>query len=79
MKSLSLFAIVFALSFPTGASADPMSLEACKRLRSQIENYDDLRRKGGSSAQMESWKKSRKRLEEKFRAGECKRHGRAVW
>ncbi len=56
-----------------------MSLEACKRLQSEIERYDDLRRKGGSASQMESWKKSRAKLEDKFRAGDCRRHGRAVW
>jgi hypothetical protein len=79
VKRLSIIAMILSLIFSAATIADPMPLDACKRLQSQIESYNDLRRKGGSGSQMESWKKSRKRLEEKFRAGECKRHGRAVW
>jgi hypothetical protein len=72
--------LVLALWFhcPAGVQAQSLSLERCKGIREKIERYDVLRRKGGSAAQMDSWRKSRAKLEERFRQGNCRKYGRSV-
>ena len=78
MKHLIPLVIGMALALSIEARAEPVSLEACKRMNKQIERYDTFRRHGGSAAKMESWKKSRASLEEKFRTGDCRKYGEAV-
>jgi hypothetical protein len=81
MKQLIWLVIGMTLAFTFDARASqpgPDSLDACKRMRAQIERYDALRRHGGSTTQMESWRKSRANQEEKFRSARCKKYGKAV-
>ncbi|MEZ5570663.1 MAG: hypothetical protein R3E64_01460 [Halioglobus sp.] len=79
MKQLLLSLLVSTLFvFVQEARSEPMTLEACKRVKQQIARYDDLRRHGGSITQMEAWKKSRAKQEDKFRKGKCKKYGKAV-
>lgn len=78
MKQLIPLVIGMAMALSFDAHAAPDSLDACKRMRAQIERYDNLRRHGGSITQMESWKKSRANQEEKFRTARCKKYGKAV-
>jgi len=53
------------------SSAPEPALQQCQKLKDKIENYDQLRRKGGKGAQMDSWKRSRRELEKAFRAQGC--------
>jgi hypothetical protein len=79
MKQLITLVFGMALAFPFAAHAKPEeSLEACKRMRAQIERYDTLRRHGGSITQMETWKKSRANQEEKYHTARCRKYGKAV-
>ena len=66
------------LNCPAGVQAQSLSLESCKSIREKIHKYDVLRRKGGSAAQMDSWRKSRAKLEERFRQGKCRKYGRSL-
>jgi hypothetical protein len=52
-------------------SAPEPALQQCQKLKDKIEGYDQLRRKGGKGAQMDSWKRSRRELEKAFRAQGC--------
>jgi hypothetical protein len=70
--------VALCLHCSTGAQAQSLSLDSCKSIREKIEKYDVLRRKGGSAAQMDSWRKSRAALEERFRLGKCHKYGRSV-
>ncbi len=79
MKRLSLAAILLSATVILPVLAQSLTLGDCSRLREKIDSYDDLRRKGGSASQMASWKKSRAALQERFRNGDCRQHGPALW
>lgn len=66
------------LSMLSQASAADPALERCQQLKSEIEHYDRLRRKGGKGSEMDSWKRSRRTLEKAFRAQGCHYHRRAL-
>ena len=78
MKRISTLIVLICVHCSGIAFAQTMPIEECKRIQERIEHYNDLRRKGGSSSQMDSWRASRKKWEDKFREGECKKHGNAV-
>ena len=52
------------------AAPDDVVVE-CQALKDKIEHYNQLRRQGGSGAQMDSWKRARRASEKKFRALGC--------
>ncbi len=58
--------------------AKQASLEECLQLRAEIEDYTELRRRGGSAEDMDDWKRSRRELEQRFRDMRCRRYGKAV-
>jgi hypothetical protein len=64
-----------APSAPAGGSDQ---LERCRALKAQIERYTRLRQSGGSSVQMERWRRSRKAHEAEFRTRRCVRLGRQL-
>ncbi len=67
------FALVLFATGPVSVNADDLSLDACRNIQEQIEYYDNLRKRGGSAQQMESWKQTRERYKAQFREGDCKR------
>ncbi|MFT4612899.1 MAG: hypothetical protein ACI9NT_000032 [Bacteroidia bacterium] len=75
MKRRVLLLVVFALPLSRVSVAQELSQSDCQQLRDTIERYTKLRRGGGSARQMESWKKSRKRYEDRFSKGNCYKYG----
>ncbi len=65
-----------AISLPNHAHAgDPQgSLAACQNLKNDKKYYQYLRRKGGSSSQMEYWRKRMREIEDRMSAMECRKH-----
>ncbi|WOJ98094.1 hypothetical protein R0137_05835 [Congregibacter brevis] len=55
-----------------GAAINSKALQRCVYIDDKIEHYTRLRRKGGSNAQMASWRKSRSRYEDEFRSARCR-------
>ena len=55
--------------------ARALPLDDCRKIQRKIDHYTALRRGGGSSKQMESWKRKRQEYKDRFRLGNCKRHG----
>ncbi|WOJ95191.1 hypothetical protein R0135_08455 [Congregibacter variabilis] len=68
-----VFLILVLLGMPpvSAASKNSKTLERCFYLQEKIERYTHLRRGGGSHTQMASWRKSRSRYEDEFRALRC--------
>lgn len=67
-----LFLVLLLLVMPASAASKvSKALERCFYIHQKIEHYTQLRRGGGSNAQMSSWRKSRSRYEEEFRALRC--------
>ncbi|MCB1843286.1 MAG: hypothetical protein KDI09_10020 [Halioglobus sp.] len=66
-------ALALLLALPTGAQAqdDEARLKECRKLHERIKHYTGLRRKGGSAARMESWKKQLRKHEARFRELDC--------
>lgn len=60
-----------ALAMPA-ASAQQLPLDKCQQLKDDIERYTEMRRRGGSSAQMDAWKRARREREHQFRNGNCR-------
>ena len=56
--------------------AREQSRDDCSKIQQKIDHYTELRRGGGSVAQMESWKRKRQEYKDRFRRGNCKRYGR---
>ena len=51
------------------------SKEQCKRIATKIDKINDKRRAGGSSAQMDKWRKKRNTLSDKAYKLNCRKHG----
>ncbi|KZX73469.1 hypothetical protein A3715_19140 [Oleiphilus sp. HI0009] len=51
------------------------SKEQCKRIATKIDMINDKRRAGGSSAQMDKWRKKRNALSDKAYKLNCRKHG----
>ena len=66
---------VGVLLWAHSASAQEISLSDCQNLKDRIEQYDALRKRGASAQQMESWKRSREDLKDKFRRNHCRKWG----
>ena len=58
--------------------AQSVSLSRCISFRERIDEYSDLRRRGGSASEVERWKQARNDLEEKFGKHNCKAYGKPV-
>ena len=67
--------LAVALLFSGGAAARDGSPEQCRRLEERIDRYTELRRAGGSAAQMASWKRSRSEAKAAYREYNCHRRG----
>ena len=63
---------VLALHIPAALAQDK-SLQECQRLQQKIERLSQQRKRGGSSAQMDSWRQARRAVEQKFDDGDCHR------
>lgn len=74
----TLLPLTAALLCPGGAYAREGSPEQCRRLEERIARYTELRRAGGSGAQMASWKRSRSEAEAAYRNYNCHRQGRKM-
>ncbi len=72
MKNRVFFLVVVASVSCSAAIAQQASLEECRKLQLKIEQYNELRGKGGSGSQMDAWKRSRRALEKQFRTGGCR-------
>jgi hypothetical protein len=72
--SAILFVLVFALT-ETVEARPQKSIEQCRQLNHKIEKLTQLRRQGGSSADMNSWKRQRRDLEKDYRDSRCKAWG----
>lgn len=59
-------------SFHMDAGAQSATLEECQKMKDKIDHYNDLRREGGSGAQMDAWKRARRKLEQRFRDEGCR-------
>ena len=70
--------LMLLLLLPLRADAQELSLAKCQGLKDKIEKYSKLRRGGGSASQMESWKKSRRIYEDKYRDGDCHKYGNKI-
>ena len=70
IKAVMLCVPLLVCGAPAGSAPEP-ALQQCQKLKDKIEEYDQLRRKGGTGAQMDSWKRSRRELEKAFRAQGC--------
>ncbi|EAQ97356.2 hypothetical protein [Congregibacter litoralis] len=78
MPRLLLF-MFLVLAMETLFAAKPdKALQRCIYLSEKIEHYTALRRKGGSSARMASWRKSRSRYEEEFHTAGCRKFSRQL-
>ncbi len=73
-----VFTLLLAPVMAPPAVAQDASLEQCQALKDRIERYTALRRKGGSTSKMESWRKQLRRAEEKFREQRCRAHRREL-
>lgn len=76
MKSLRLLSFVFTsvLVFPSVAFSQNVSLEECRKLKIKIDHYNELRRDGGSGAQMDAWRRARRELEKSFNNMGCRQY-----
>lgn len=76
---LMTFCLAVSLLLPANlAVAQSATLEQCQHWQAEIEYYTQLRRAGGSAAQMERWKQQRAEYEEQFRENRCLRYGRLL-
>jgi hypothetical protein len=66
--------LVFAAASGTAGAAPEKAVQQCQKLKDRIEHYDQLRRKGGSGPQMDSWKRTRRDLEKQFRDLGCRHY-----
>lgn len=73
-----VFALLLAPVMAPTADAQEASLEQCQALKDRIERYTALRRKGGSAARMEGWRKQLRSAEEKFSEKGCRAYRREL-
>lgn len=71
-------AVLLALLITTPAAAQTAALAKCQTIKDRIERYTGLRRKGGSTSQMQQWKEQLRASEEQFRRQDCKDHRRKL-
>ena len=71
-RQMRCLCVGLLLVVATAATAAPDStVKECQALKDKIEHYTQLRRQGGSGAQMDSWKRARRASEKKFRSLGC--------
>ena len=66
------------LSVPFAAGDEPEQLARCQSYKDKIEKYTELRRRGGGSGQMDSWRRQRNEYNDRFSAEKCKRFRRRL-
>lgn len=66
--------VVTSLPNHTHAGDPQGSLSACQKLKNDTKHYQNLRRKGGSSSQMEYWRKRIREIEDSMSAMGCTKH-----
>lgn len=73
MYKLVCYVVALWLFFSSAtAVAQAATLKECRQWKDEIEKYDELRSHGGSGSQMDTWKRSRRELEKRFRGGGCR-------
>jgi hypothetical protein len=72
--SISMVLAVSSLYSAIVLSQTP-DVEECKRLKARIDQYTELRKTGGTAAEMEQWKRARAEYEEQFRSIGCHKLG----
>jgi hypothetical protein len=77
-ESLALIALI-AVILPTAAVGQSLSKKECKSIKAKIDNYESLRKKGGSGSQMDAWKRALRQHEEHYRKAGCKKYGKDYW
>ncbi len=70
--------LVSCAIYPSALADEKLPLEDCQHLVTRMGHMTELRRKGGSNADMRSWKRERTLAEEQYRKGRCKRWGRRL-
>jgi len=63
---------VLLLCMGSAQAGRDQAVQQCQKLKDRIEQYDQLRRKGGSGSQMDAWKRARRNLEKEFRDRKCR-------
>ncbi|EAQ97857.1 hypothetical protein [Congregibacter litoralis] len=74
MLRISSLLLFLALAFSPAVkvlSQSQSAIEECKALKERIEDYDDLRKEGGSASQMDRWRRARNELEAEFHDKNC--------
>lgn len=71
-------ALLLAPVTARATGAEEASLAQCQALKDRIERYTALRRKGGSAARMEGWRKQLRSAEEKFSEKGCRAYRREL-
>jgi len=72
---ISIFTAILCASV---ANAQELPLEQCQNLADRIEDYDLLRKRGGTAEEMERWRQSREKLKKKFRDNDCRKWGKEL-
>ncbi|TXS96047.1 hypothetical protein FV139_00630 [Parahaliea maris] len=62
---------LWVLQGQTAAAEDP-DVKACQRLKNSMDRYEEKRRAGGSTAQMDRWKRARQEKKDEFDDRGCR-------
>ena len=72
-------AVMLAALQPASGAAQTLSKDECRTVKKKIDNYRELRRRGGSGSQMDGWKRALREREQQYRAAGCKQYGKDFW
>ncbi len=72
-RTIALAALLISHNAPV--AAQEVSLAQCQQWQDKIDKYTELRREGGSSSQMDSWRKKRREYNDKFYKADCRKYG----
>ena len=76
---LRFCAVLLAATLPfSSVQAQEMTLQSCQYLQDEIDRYTKLRKRGGSSQEMEYWRQQRNVLKDKFAKHKCSVWGRKL-
>ncbi len=67
----NLLIISVVISPASAAAKKQGTLEECQYIKKRIEHFTELRRSGGSSGTMETWKKHRARYKDEYSDLRC--------
>jgi hypothetical protein len=71
-------ALLLALLITSPVAAQTAKLAKCQTVNDRIERYTGLRRKGGSTSQMQQWKEQLRANEDQFYRMDCKNYRRKL-